>query len=114
MPSSVESGAGPLVRGSSWGTTRRVEFAIDDGESDASGSKSLKSKAYGAMQSAKFLIQTRIKDAKNKKEQIRAKAKAGRPVKGPTNTTKRVKKCSASGSQGSVEKNDEKGRALTH
>ena len=60
-----------------------MNFAID-GESTASGSKSLQSKAYGAMQ-------TRIKDAKNKKEQNRAKAKADKPTKGPTNTTKRVK-----------------------
>ena len=58
-PSSVESGAGPLIRGGSWGTKRRVEFAIDDGESEASGSKSLKSKGHMAMQ-------TRIADAKNK------------------------------------------------
>ena len=84
VPSSVGSGAGPLVRGSSWGTKRRVDFAIGDGESDASGSKSLKSKAYGAMQ-------TRIKDAKNKKELNRVKAKAAKPVKSSTNTTKRVK-----------------------
>ena len=32
MPSSVESGAGPLIRGSSWGTKRRVEFTIDNGD----------------------------------------------------------------------------------
>ena len=86
-----------------------MDFAID-GESNTLGSKSLQSKAYGAMQ-------TRIKDAKNKKEQARAtreKAKAVKPTKGLTNTKKRVKKSSASGSQGSVEKNDEKGRALTH
>ena len=63
-----------------------MDFAID-GDSTASGSKSLQTKAYGAMQ-------TRIKDAKNKKEQARAtrdKAKADRPVKGPTNTKKIVK-----------------------
>ena len=107
MPSSVESRAGPLVRGGHWGTKRRVDFAIGDDESDASGSESMRSKAYGAMQ-------TRIKDAKNKKELNRAKAKATQPVKGPTNTTKRVKKSSAGGSQGSVEqKSDEKGRSLT-
>ena len=29
----VECGAGPVVRGGSWGTQRRVEFAIDDGSS---------------------------------------------------------------------------------
>ena len=60
MPSSVESGVGPLVKGRPWGTKRRVDFAID-GDSTASGSKSLQTKAYGAMQ-------TRIKDAQNKKE----------------------------------------------
>ena len=86
---------------------RRLDFANGDGESDASGSKSLKSKAYGAMQ-------TRIKDAKSKKELNRVKAKAARPAKSSTNTTKRVKNSSAGGSQGSVEKNDEKGRSLTH
>ena len=48
MPSSVESGSGPLIRGSSWGTKRRVEFD-DDGESEASGSKSLKSKSLKFM-----------------------------------------------------------------
>ena len=58
-------------------------------------------------------MQTRIKDAKNKKEQNRVKAKAAKPVKSSTNTTKRVKKLSG-GSQGSVEKIDEKGRSLTH
>ena len=44
MPSSVESGSGPSIRGGSQGTTRkrRVEFAIDDGGSDASGWKSKK------------------------------------------------------------------------
>ena len=108
MPSSVESGAGPLVKGRPWGTKRRADFAID-GDSNASGSKSLQGKAYGAMQ-------TRIKDAKNKKEQARVtreKSKADRP-KSLSNTKKRVKKSSASGSQGSVEKNVEKGRALTH
>ena len=36
----MESGAGPGIRGGSWGTKRRVEFAIDDAGSDASGSKS--------------------------------------------------------------------------
>jgi hypothetical protein len=52
----------------------------------------MKSKDYGAMQ-------TRTKDAKNKKELHRAKAKAAQPVKGSTNTIKRVKKSSAGGSQ---------------
>ena len=86
-----------------------VEFA-DDGESEASGSKSLKSKslksrAYGAMQ-------TRIADAKNKKEQQhRDRAKGAGKSANSSNTTKRVKK--SSGTQGSVEKNDEQGRALT-
>ena len=84
-----------------------MDFAIDDEESDASGSKSLKTKAYGAMQ-------TRIKDAKNKKGPHRAKEKAAKPVKGSTNTTKRVKKSSAGGRQGLVEKNVEKGRSLTN
>ena len=87
-----------------------MDFA-NDGDSTASGSKSLQTKAYGAMQ-------TRIKDAKNKKEQARAtrgKAKAVKPTNGLTNTKKRVrKKTSTSGSQGSVEKNDEKGWSLTH
>ena len=99
IPSSAESGAGPLVRGAPWGTKRRVDFAIGDDESDASGSKSLKSKAYGA-------IHTRIKDAKNKKELLRAKAKAAQPAKGPTNTTKRVK------SQVQVEAKDRWTRAM--
>ena len=40
MPSSVERSAGPGIRGGSWGIKRSVEFAIDDGGSDASGSKS--------------------------------------------------------------------------
>ena len=110
MPPSVESGAGPLVkaRERSLGTKRRADFAID-GDSDASGSKSLQTKAYGAMQ-------MRIHEAKNKKEQARtARDKAKATPKGPTNK-KRVKKSSTrlSGSQGSVEKNDQQGRALTH
>ena len=50
-------------------------------------------------------------------EQARAtRDKAKAATKGPanTNTKKRVKKSSTSGSQGSVEKNDQQGRALTH
>ena len=61
-----------------------MDFAIGDGDSDASGSKSLKPKAYGDMQ-------TRIKDAKNKKELNRVTAKAARPAKSSTNTTKRAR-----------------------
>ena len=57
-----------------------MDFATD-GESTASGSESLQSEAYGVRQ-------TRIKDAKNKKEQNSAKAKVDKPAKGPTNTTK--------------------------
>ena len=58
-------------------------------------------------------MQTRIKDAKNKKEQNRDRAKAAvNLVKSSTNTKQRVKK--SGGSQGSVEKNDEKGRSLTY
>ena len=109
-PASVESGAGPLNGGGSWGTKRRVDFAIGDGESKASGSKSLKSKAYGSMQ-------TRIRDAKNKREPHRDRAKAaGKPAAGKpakrSNTTKRVQK--SSGSRGSVEENDTRGRSLTN
>ena len=78
MPSSVESGRGPLVRGGTWGTKRRVDFAIGDDESDASGSESMRSKAYGAMQ-------TRIKDAKNKKKLHPDKAEAAKPGKSSTN-----------------------------
>ena len=62
-------------------------------------------------------MRTRIKDATNKKEQARAtreKAKAVNPTRGLTNTKKRVRKPSTSGSPGSVEKNDQRGRALTH
>ena len=39
MPSSAESGAGTSIRGGSWGTKRRVDFAIEDGGSDASGKR---------------------------------------------------------------------------
>ena len=79
----MESGAGPSIRGGSWGTKRRVDSAVDvDGESDASVSKST---GYVA-------IQTRI--ATKKKERARERAQAaGKPDRG-SNTTKRVKKSS--------------------
>ena len=78
MPSSVESGAGPIVKARSLGTRRRADFTID-GDSNASDSKSLQTKAYGAMQ-------TRIQDAKNKKEEARAtRDKTKATSKGPTN-----------------------------
>ena len=101
MPSSVESGAGPSIRGGSWRTKRRVDFAIDDGDSEALGSKSSKFKGYVAMQT---------RSAAKKKEQHRERAQAaGKPAKG-SNTTKRVKK--SSGIQGSEEKDEKRGRAL--
>ena len=100
MPSSVESGAGPSIRGGSWGTRRRVDFAVDvDGESDGSVSKS---KGYVAMQ-------TRIATKKKERDHERAQA-AGKPARG-SNTTKRVKK--SSGIQGLVEENETRARALT-
>ena len=65
MPSSVESGAGPSIRDSLWGTKRRVEFAIKDRGSDAQGSKSKRGddpmKGYEAMQ-------TRIANRKKERE----------------------------------------------
>jgi hypothetical protein len=94
-----------LVRNEEW------RFTLD-GDSDASGSKPLDSKAYGAMKS-------RIHEAKAKKAQADAQAaaretrdKAKASSKGPTNK-KRVRKASPSGSKGSVEQNDKQGRALT-
>ena len=103
VPSSAESGAGPSIRGGSWGTKWRVNFAIDvDGESDALGSKSSKSKGYVAMR-------TRIARKKKARHRERAQA-AGKPARG-SNTTKRVKK--SSGPQGSVEENETRARALT-
>ena len=72
MPSSVESGAGPSIRGGSWGTKRRVHFAVDiDGESDALG---WRSKGCVAMQ-------TRIATRKKERDRERAQA-AGRPARG--------------------------------
>ena len=112
MPSSCDS-AVPLAgaREPSFGTKRRVDFTLE-GDSDAVGSKSLHTKAYGAMQS-------RIHEAKAKKAQAEAQAeargardKAKASSKGPTNK-KRVRKSSPSGSKGSVEQNDKQGRALT-
>ena len=78
-----------------------MDFAIDNDESEASGSKSSKSEGYVAMQ-------TRIA-AKKKEHRELAKA-AGKPVKG-SNTTKRVKK--SSGNQGPAETHNKKGRALS-
>ena len=87
MHLSAESGSGPLIRGGSWGTKRRVDFDIDDGESEASGSKSLNSKGYTARQ-------TRIAATKKKKEPHRDRAQAaGEPAKS-SNTTNRLKKSS--------------------
>ena len=84
----MESGAGPSIRGGSWGTKRRADFAIDDGDSLANPKpqatkKSSKSKGYVAMQN-------RIA------KQHRAHAQAAdRPTKG-LNTTNRVEKSSGS------------------
>ena len=54
MPSSVESCAGPSIRGGLCGTKQRVDFAIQDGGSDASGSNSKRGddpmEGYEAMQ----------------------------------------------------------------
>ena len=58
MPSSVESGAGPLVKARSWGTKRRVGFAIDD-DSTASGSQSLQTKAYRPCKRELKMLKTR-------------------------------------------------------
>ena len=77
---------------------------MTSGESEASGLKSLNSKGYIAMQ-------TRIAATKKKKEQHCDRAQAaGKPAK-ISNTTKRVK--TPSGTQGPVEKDDKRGRALT-
>ena len=80
-----------------------MDFVIADEESEASGSKSSSSKSKGDV-----AMQTRIA-AKKKGHRELAKA-AGKPAKG-SNTTKRVKK--SSGNQGSAEKDDTRGRALT-
>ena len=85
MPSSVESGAGPGIRSSSWATKRRVELAIGDDGSDASGSRSKRGtdnpmKGYKEMQ-ARITAQ--------KKEQEK-NATGSKPAKSSKN--KRVKK----------------------
>ena len=99
MPSSVESGAGPSIRGGSWGAKWRMDFAMDvDGESDASGSKS---NGYVAMK-------TRIATRKKERDGERAQT-AGKPARG-SNTTKRVM---SSAKQGLVEENETRARALT-
>ena len=75
--------SGIWIRGGSWRTKRRVDFAIDvDGKSDASSSKS---KGYVAMQ-------TRIATRKKERDRERAHA-AVKPSRG-SKTTKRVKKSS--------------------
>ena len=85
MPSSVESGAGSFsFRGGLLGSKRRVGFDIQDGGSDASGSKSKRGDdpmiGYEAMQ-------TRIANRKKEREKDAAGTK---PVKGWNK--KRVKK----------------------
>ena len=111
MPSSCDS-AVPLVllgsREPSLGTKRRVDFTLD-GDSEASGSKPLEGRAYGAMKMRIHEAKAKKKEAQDARE-ARDKAKNG--SKGPTNK-KRVKKTSPSGSKGSVDQNDKQGRALT-
>ena len=84
MPSSVESGARPSIRGSAFGTKRRVGFDIEGVGTDASGSKSKRGDdpmiGYEAMQ-------TRIA---NRKKELEKCAAGTKPVKG--SNKKRVKK----------------------
>ena len=77
MPSSEVSGAGPSIRGGSWGTKWRVEFDVDDGGSDASGSKSKRGEDNPIM--GYEAMQTRIANQKKEREKS---APGSKPAKG--------------------------------
>ena len=94
------------IRGGSWGTKRRVDFAIGgDGESEAWGSKSKRgdepTKGYEAMQA-------RIANRNKERGRGRERA-AGKPATS-SNKKKLVRKSTG---KGSVEANETRARELT-
>ena len=97
--------AGPSLRRGSWGTKRRVDFAIGgDGESEASSSKSKKGDDPTKVNEA---MQTHIAARKTEREIDRA---AGKPATS-SNKKKRVKKSTVT--KGSVEANETRACELT-
>ena len=90
MLSSVESGDVP-GNSSSWVTKRRVEFAVADGGSDTSGSKS--KEGSDTPTSGYEKMQSRI--ANRRKERIEKNATGSKP--GPSSKNKRVKKSQEKG-----------------
>ena len=109
MPSSVESGAGPSLRGVALGMKRRGGFKLDieDVGSDASGSKSRKEDesviGYEAMQ---------LRIAHRKKEREREKCAAGNKPVTSSNKKKRVNKTKG-GKELEQKENETKARELT-